>query len=371
MHVMADKTAGQSRPKVVRNREKPVQQFRLAVQIAFALLCIWIGIQFHFFVRYLESGGATTWVARPPGAEGFLPISSLMSLYYFFLSGNLHPAHPAGVFILVGIIAMSLVLGKAFCSWLCPIGFLSEALGDLGEKIFGRKLALPRFLDYPLRSLKYVLLGFFLYAIFLAMNRVALLAFLSSPYNKVADIKMYHFFADISQFALIVLFGLILLSILIRNFWCRYLCPYGALLGILSFFSPNRIKRNPQTCIDCGKCARACPARIKVDQLCTVISDECTSCLQCLDVCPVADTLEVRSLVTHRKISKKLIATISIGSFLLITGIGILTGHWQNNISREEYIHHEQFLKSYGHPAGSIPLSGEENSTSTPPRNQQ
>ncbi len=368
MHVRADETAEHSNHRVVRNREKPVQKYRLAVQIAFALLCIWIGVQFHFFVRYLESTGTTTWVSRPPGAEGFLPISSLMSLYYFFLSGSLHPAHPAGVFIFVGITVMSLLLGKAFCSWLCPVGFLSEALGDLGRKVFGRELTPPRFLDYPLRGLKYILLAFFLYAIFLAMNRVALLAFLDSPYNKVADIKMYYFFADISQFALIVLVALVILSVLIRNFWCRYLCPYGALLGILAFLSPNKIKRNAQTCIDCGKCARVCPARIKVDQLQTVISDECTSCLQCVDACPVADTLGVKNVVTRRRVSKKLIAAISIGSFLLITGIGMLTGHWQNDISREEYIHHEQFLNSYGHPTGSIPLSSENGSTERSPQ---
>lgn len=344
-------TGKRARPrKVIRNTEKPLQRLRLIVQLAVVALCLWIGIEFHLFVRYLESGGATTWIARPPGAEAFLPISSLMSLYYFFLSGQIHPVHPAGLFILVAIFLMSLTFGKTFCSWVCPFGLLSEALGDLGEKIMRRKLRLPRVLDYLLRSLKYLLLGFFLYAIFFVMGETALRAFLDSPYNQVADVKMYYFFADISTFAFIVVAALILLSIFIRNFWCRFLCPYGALLGILGLFSPAKIKRNPKTCIDCAKCAKVCPSRIKVDQVGTVLSDECTGCAQCIDACPVADTLQYKLVAGKKRISKKLVPVITIGVFLLVTGLAILTGNWQNQITPAEYLQHQQYLESYGHP---------------------
>lgn len=340
------------RRKIKRNTERSIQRIRFLVQLALLLLCIWIGIEFHLFVKYLESGGTTTWVARPPGAEGFLPISSLMSLYDFFLSGELHPAHPAGVFILIAVLAMSLLFAKSFCSWICPVGTISELLGDLGDKLFRRRIRLPRWLDYPLRSLKYLLLAFFLWAIFGALGATALRAFLDTPYNKVADIKMYYFFADISQFALVVIVALVLLSIPIRNFWCRYLCPYGALLGIFSFLSLHRIKRNPSTCIDCARCARVCPSSIKVDKVLTVVSDECTSCMQCLDACPVADTLELKGAVGGRVINKKLVGVGVIATFLLIAGAAMLTGQWQNNISREEYLYHQQYLKGYGHPTG-------------------
>lgn len=341
---------GMAKPKVIKNRQKPIQKWRLAVQIAFALLCVWIGIEFHFFVKYLESGGTAAYSERPPGVEGFLPISSLMSLYYFLLSGEIHPAHPAGLVILVAIIALSIVFGKAFCSWLCPVGLISEALGDLGEKILRRRLRMPRWLDYPLRSLKYLLLAFFVYAIFFSMGRLALQAFLDSPYNIVADIKMYYFFAQISQFALIVIGILVLLSIPFRGFWCRNLCPYGALLGITSFLSPHKIKRDPASCIDCGKCALKCPAFIKVDKVKTVWSDECTSCMSCVDVCPVADTLEVKSLITGKPVHKRWTAIATVGIFVVITGLGMLTGYWQNQVTTEEYIHHQQYLEGYGHP---------------------
>ena len=106
------------------------------------------------------------------------------------------------------------------------------------------------------------------------MNAVALRAFLDSPYNLVADIRMYYFFADISRFSLMVIGILFLMSLVIRNFWCRYLCPYGALLGIIGLLSLTKIKRNPSSCIDCGKCAKVCPSFIKVDKVHTVLPDE-------------------------------------------------------------------------------------------------
>ncbi|MDH4157075.1 MAG: 4Fe-4S binding protein [candidate division Zixibacteria bacterium] len=343
--------------RTVPNTEKPVQKTRLAVQIAFAALCIWIGVEFHFFVQYLESAGQVAAVTRPPGVEGFLPISSLMSLYYFILTGSVHAYHPAGLFILFAVILISLVFGKAFCSWLCPVGLLSEMLGDIGEKLFGRRLRLPRWLDYTLRSLKYLLLAFFVYSIFFLMNEVALRAFLDSPYNLVSDVKMYYFFADISRLALIIIGVLFLLSIFIRNFWCRFLCPYGALLGLCSLLSPQKIKRNPISCIDCGKCALACPSSIKVDKVRTVYSDECTTCLNCVDVCPVATTLELRSSFSKQRINKRWVAIGVVSLFLAVTGFGMFTGDWQNNVPAEVYVRHQDALHTYGHPTSTKEIS--------------
>ena len=53
---------------------------------------------------------------------------------------------------------------------------------------------------------------------------------------------------------------MVVASVFVQNFWCRYLCPYGALLGLTSLLSPLRIRREPAACIDCAKCAKACPS---------------------------------------------------------------------------------------------------------------
>ncbi|MBN1633257.1 MAG: 4Fe-4S dicluster domain-containing protein [Ignavibacteria bacterium] len=226
-------------------------------------------------------------------------------------------------------------------------------LTDFGEKIFKRRIKKPKFLDYPLRSLKYLLLGFFLYSIFVAMSVTAIKVFLDSDYNKVADIKMFYFFAEISRFSFIVIAALFFLSIIFRGFWCRYLCPYGALLGIASLFSPNKITRNVNSCTDCGLCTKVCPSFIIVQKMKTVISDECTTCLNCVDVCPVKDTLHLQTVIMKKKFNKKYLAIAIVAIFIIITGIGMLTGNWQNNITKEEYLHHQRLLDSYGHPTDS------------------
>ncbi len=324
------------------------------MQLIFILLCLWIGAEFYFFIQYLESGGASSVVSRPPGAEGFLPISALMSVYYFVQTGVIHDAHPAGFFILFAIILVSLLFGKSFCSWMCPVGTLSEMIADFGEriqkKLFKKIYRIPRWLDYPLRSLKYLLLAFFVYSIFFTMTVKALEVFLNSPYNIMADVKMWYFFADISKTTLIVLAVLFGLSILIRNFWCRYLCPYGALLGIMSLLSPNKIKRNADTCIDCSLCTKACPSRIKVDKVKTVFSDECSTCMSCVDACPVADTLELHSLITNERIPKKAVAIGVVVIFMLVTGAAMLSGNWKNNVPAEVYIENHDDINSMGHP---------------------
>jgi polyferredoxin len=84
--------------------------------------------------------------------------------------------------------------------------------------------------------------------------------FIFSPYNKVADIKTYSFFAHLTSFAFCTILILVVLSVVIQNLWRRYLCPYGALLGMLSWLSPLKITRQKSTCIDCELCTKACPA---------------------------------------------------------------------------------------------------------------
>ena len=246
--------------KLVRRREEDRSQLvRRIVQFAFLALNLWVGIEFYAWVRFFESGGVTKYVERPAGVDGWLPIDALMNLKLAPLTGSVPRVHPAGMFLLLAFLGVSLLFHKAFCSWLCPVGTLSEYLWKLGRKILRRNFQLPRWVDIPLRGLKYLLLALFVWVIG-RMSVEALAGFLSGPYGIIADVKMLNFFRHLGQTGAIVLAVLTLLSLVVQNFWCRYLCPYGALVGLAALFSPTRIRREPEPCIDCGKCAKACPA---------------------------------------------------------------------------------------------------------------
>ncbi|MCC6396080.1 MAG: 4Fe-4S binding protein [Bacteroidetes bacterium] len=345
--------------RIFKRLSEDSQYQRSAIQLAFALLCLWIGAEFTLFMQWGTSGGAEAFMPRPPGVEGFLPISALISLKYWWHTGIINNVHPSGLIILLAIVAVSLLLKKAFCSWLCPVGTLSESLWMLGQRIFGRTWDIPRWLDYPLRSLKYLLMAFFVFSV-AGMGLDALRMFIYSPYNKMADVKMYLFFADISSTALWTIIILVLLSVVVKNFWCRYLCPYGAMLGIAGWLSPLKITRNKETCVDCELCTKACPSRIKVHKAGRVWSDECMSCMACVAVCPVKDTLDVRLSRKSRPVPTPVYGMLVAGAFVAVTGMAMLAGFWQNSISREEYLRRFQSLDApvYQHFRGEVPAYG-------------
>jgi len=321
---------------------------RLLVQAGFAFTCVLLGIQFARFYT-AAMAGATPLPTRPPGAEAFLPISGLMGILDWFYQGALNPIHPAATVLVVVAILLAILLRKSFCSWICPVGFFSELLARFGRWSFGRNFRPWKWLDIPLRSLKYLLMAFFVVAVVM-MGAAELADFISSPYNKVADVKMGLFFVHMSQVGIIVMGSLAVGSVFIQGFWCRYMCPYGALLGLFSWMSPTRVKRNESTCISCERCDAVCMARLPVSKSLAVVSTECTGCLDCLAVCPVKDTLVVQ--VGGRRVSHLRYAAAVVGLFAVGYVGAQVTGLWHNQISDEEYVERIQNMNGpeYGHP---------------------
>ncbi len=342
------KPAPKPKKKLIRRTDPEYSQIvRRGFQGAFLLLNVWLGTIFYFWVRQFEPGGAPTSLHRPAGIEGWLPIAGLMNLRYFILSHHLPALHPAGMFLLIAFLSISFFFRKAFCSWLCPVGTISEYLWRAGQRLFGRNFQLPRWLDIGLRGLKYLLLGFFAWAVTsMAVDELA--AFMNSPYGVIADVKMLNFFRHIGETGAIVLGVLTIASLFIQNFWCRYLCPYGALLGITALISPTRIRRNPESCIDCAKCAQACPSALPVDKLVTIRSAECTGCLECVAVCPARDTLSL-SLpgILGRKTGSGVSQPPKVPVWAMAAGIAIIffgvvgfaktSGYWDSHVPRAIY----------------------------------
>jgi polyferredoxin len=311
------------------------QSLRRIVQGLFAALNIYLGIHFYLWVRQFEPGGQMKNISRPAGVEGWLPIAGLMNLKLFLMTGRIPSIHPASMFLFAAFLLICVIFRKSFCSWLCPIGTLAETLWKSGRKLLRWNLELPRWLDIPLRGLKYLLFGFFLYAV-LGMPAETIEAFFSGPYGLVADVKMLSFFRNLGQTGAITIGVLIVLSVLVKNFWCRYLCPYGALLGLGSLLSPAKVRRDEGRCIDCARCARACPASLPVDKLGVVRSAECTACLECVAVCPAEGALDLY-FPRKRKIPARTLAAAMAVMFFGLVGWAKWSGHWNTLIPDEIY----------------------------------
>jgi polyferredoxin len=352
--------AQETEKKFIR-RLKPDQSQRVRhlVQGLFVALNAFIGVQFFLWVRYFERGGAGLHVSRPAGVDGWLPIAGLMNSKYLLATGRVPAVHPAAMYLFLSFLLMSLLLKKAFCSWLCPVGTLSENLWKTGRRLFKRNFTLPRWLDIPLRGLKYLLLAFFVFIIG-GMTAEALEGFMATPYGIVADVKMLNFFRNMSLTAALIVAALILLSVLIQNFWCRYLCPYGALLGLASLLSPVKIRRDVEACIDCGKCAGACPAHLKVDKLVQIRSAECNACMECVASCSTQDALQfalpARSAIPRdQRWYRRSLGPIAVAVALAYIFFGLIliaqaTGHWQTNIPRDVYLNLVPNANQVSHP---------------------
>jgi polyferredoxin len=317
-------------------KRRPIEYVRSTVQLLFLFFILYVGLRFFQFYLHFSSYGVEPFVERPSAVEGFLPVSALVGLKVWISTGEFDPFHPAGLVLLLFIVGSGILFRRSFCSWICPVGTVSEWTGKLGKKLFKKKnFDLPNWLTWILFPLKYLLLGFFLKIVLFDMPAFAAKDFLLSPYNLISDVKMLQFFLNIGGFALKFILVIFILSLFFRNFWCRFLCPYGALIGLGSLLGITKIKRNDESCIDCNACTRVCPQRIRVSEKKAVLTPECSACMLCVEACPVKDTLTVQ--VAGKKVNKWVIPVAFFIVFAATVITAKLTGHWNTIISYEDF----------------------------------
>lgn len=275
--------------RMYRDRVKSVS-FQRVVQIISAVLV-------NGYIAGFQKGkiftGGTKAVCVPvlncyscPGALGACPIGSLQAAV-----GGVKrhfPFYVLGLLMLFGI-----VLGRVVCGLLCPFGLVQ----DLLHKIPLPKLNVPKKIDRPARSIKYIVL--LVLVIGLPAFAVTKTGVMPPYFCKyvcpagtlgggipllIADPALRKLTGALFHWKLLVLAVVVVASMLIHRPFCRYLCPLGAFYSLFNRFSFFRMRLDEKKCIGCKKCENSCPMAVEVTK--NINSLECIRCGRCKSVCP-------------------------------------------------------------------------------------
>ncbi|MCS6161037.1 4Fe-4S binding protein [Shewanella baltica] len=332
--------------------EIKINTLREGTQHVLALSLLLVAVQYTINTILLKQG-ITPWLMRPDVVDAFLPIAGGIELKAIVSLNLWDQTHPAAAVMLAAVLLTGLLCKRAFCGWACPLGLAGEYLYAFRKRFIKSELTPPAWLDWPLRMLKYLLLLGLCYIV-IGMPAQSIPNYLDGNYHKIADLKMALFFLTPSLITLLVFTLILALAAWRRQGFCRYLCPYGAMLGILSFASPLKIRRDSQHCLieakgmKCDKCTRACPANIIVHTKTTVRSDECQACMRCVAACPKSAALGLGLKSGHRLGHKGLLALVLIALFILPLG-AYLAGFWHSQTPDNIRMELIQVIDRVGH----------------------
>jgi ferredoxin len=291
---------------------KEARFWRYGIQALVLLFITWIAIA-HQWV-----GGGPL---GSPSIEAYCPFGAVEGLYQWIITGTfMQRVHPSSFIVLAALIGVTILSRKAFCSWICPFGTIQEWIGKLGKKIFGKKYNPTGRWDLALRPLKYVVL----------IGIVALTWTTGTMVFREYDpfLAFFHFGLDFTEHWIgnSILIAVLAGSLIIDRFWCRYLCPLGALIGVIGKAGSLGIKRNDATCTLCDACNKVCPMHVGPMEYDSVNSAECLQCMECASVCPEPDTLQLKLAKWNVRPAVFAVAVFIV--FFGILGAGRATGLW-------------------------------------------
>ena len=266
---------------------------------------------------------------NPVDPEAYCPMGGLQALATYLSRGSL-PCSMSSVQVMMGIalVAAIVLFSKLFCAYICPVGTVQDLLGKARKalRIKGLKVRNGSVTDKILRIVKYALVFWIFY---MTVNSSELFCKNLDPYYAIAT----GFKGEITLWMSITTICLVVLgSFFIDMFWCRYLCPLGAISNSLKFWmwigvlfgayyvadvvgadipwavllgafcilgylleifhaKPKlqilHVMKNEGSCTNCGLCNRACPYNIDVKGCRNgkVDSVDCTLCGECVASC--------------------------------------------------------------------------------------
>lgn len=257
---------------------------RRVIQLFFFVLVALIALNHN-----LEESGKALPFLSTASLHAVCPFGGVVSLYQFATTGTfVQKIHQSSFVLMVLVFLLAALFGPVFCGWACPLGTIQEWFGKLGKKLFKKRYNhfIPYSVDRYLRFLRYGLLAWVLY-----MTAVTgKLAFGDiDPY-----FALFNFWTgEVAIGGLLVLLVTLVGSLFVERPWCKYACPYGAVLGITNIFRIFSIRRVERNCRSCGVCTRDCPMNIPVDETLVVKNHQCISCLECTSeaICPIDNTV--------------------------------------------------------------------------------
>ena len=260
-----------------------IKHGRAVSQFLFLGLTIWVAYQMLSGVR-----GATI--------EKYCPFGGVETLFpWLNKTGTLCSLSTINISVLAGVLLITFLFKRVFCSHICPVGTLSEWVATFGRRYIFKSWRVPSKVDHILMWLKYPVLVLIVWGTL----RVGELTFREiDPYYVLFTLGRGHGIAEgvigIGGYSLIIILFLFGLNVLVPLAFCKYLCPMAACLNPLSRIGLVRVHRNVDTCIHCKRCDGTCKWGIEVSNVAGVRSAECSNCQDCVRSCPVPDTLALR-----------------------------------------------------------------------------
>ena len=305
-----------------------------------------LGLALSLIVAVIEYARFAYWVStgigspafRPDVADAFLPLGGVAALRVWLSTGFWDNLHPVALVVMIAIIVTAWLFRRAACSWICPIGMISEYLGKLGIKVgHGKTVKVPKWLDRTLLGLKYVVTVVIVLMLFVAPV-AALRDFMGQPFYATSDYGLFRVYVQNFAVASIIIGIILVASVFVKSVWCRYVCPYGALQGLFGLVSPVVLAKDQETCTSCGACSRACPNAVDVAgaKKSAVVSAECMGCGSCVEACPKQGTLSFKFFGKWR-IDPTAIGLMFVAVFLAVVLAAVATGHWSSTLTPEQY----------------------------------
>lgn len=260
---------------------------------------------------------STTSSFVPAGVDALCPFGGVEALWAFLAQNTiLKRLAFSSIVLLVATVGVALVMGRSFCGQLCPLGTLQEVFGRLGRKLGIGRAAMPAPLDTGARLLKYVVLVVATAGTWIAGSLIFRPLDPWAAYHHLTSAELWTEFSV----GAIVLGVSVAGSLVYDRFFCRYACPMGALLGLLSRFSWLKVRRTETSCTDCGSCDTACPVGIEVSRATDVTTPECIACGECITACPRPEALGF-SDTAGRRVSPVVVTLVTAAIFFGVIGI--------------------------------------------------